>query len=283
MTRDNNYPCGEEILIDNKYLRVGKLINQGTDGRIYAVHSNDGVNSAVVKYFDCMYGDKLYQNALLEIEAAQRLAKCPYTVDMLGYCVRADSVGRADVFIMMNRLKCCEQLQLDTDEILQMGSDICLALEFIKRKGLIHCDVKPSNIFLNNSGVWQIGDFGCIQRKGKCLRLGSPAYCSPEAVYGERCDIRSDIYSLGIVMYKLLSGGRFPFCPERADLMQQYEVERTIERRMNGEPIPPLESLNSEINEILHTMCEFEPQKRFNSPISLSKRLKLSKTALNRK
>ncbi len=274
MTRDNNYPCGEEILIDGKNFQVGELINHGTDGRIYVVHSDDGINSAVVKYFDCVYEDELYRNALLEIEAAQRLAKCPYTVDMQGYCIRVDCDGRADVFIMMKRLKCCDDMQLSVTEIMRMGADICLALEFIQRKGLIHCDVKPSNIFLDDNGLWQLGDFGCIQRKGKCIRHGSPAYCSPEAYRSEKCDISSDIYSLGIVMYKLLSGGRFPFCSKRADLMAQSEVEQTIAMRMNGEEILPINSLGTEINVTLREMCQFDAKKRPNSPRLLADRIR---------
>ena len=271
MTRDNSYPCGEEIIINGKVLRIGNLISQGTDGRIHAVYSDDSVNPAVVKYFSCMYGDELYRSALLEIEAAQRLSKCPYTVDMPGYCVRADSDGRAEVFIMMYELRCCADMQPDVRSVLDMAADICLALDFMQRRGLVHCDIKPSNIFLNSGGIWQLGDFGCIQRKGACIRRGSPAYCSPEVHQGGRCDTRSDIYSLGIVMYKLLSGGRFPFCPVSADLMEQSEVERAIERRLSGERIPPIDGLDENINEILLKMCEFALHKRISSPKAIHK------------
>lgn len=271
MTRDKSYPCGEEIIINGKIFRVGKLINQGTDGRIHAVYSDDSVNPAVVKYFSCIYGDEIYRSALLEIEAAQRLSKCLYTVDMPGYCVRADSDGRAEVFIMMYKLDCCADMQLDVRGVLHMAADICLALAFMQRKGLVHCDIKPSNIFLNSDGIWQLGDFGCIQRKGRCIRRGSPAYCSPEVYQGGRCDTRSDIYSLGIVMYKLLSGGRFPFCRRSADLMERSEVERAIERRLNGEQILPIDGLDEGINRILLKMCEFAPHKRISSPKAIHK------------
>ncbi len=270
MIRDSDYPCGEDIIINQKLLRVGKLINQGTDGRIHAVYSDDSMSPAVVKYFGCMYEDEAYRNALLEIEASERLKKCPYTVDMIGYCVRTDSDRRAEIFIMMDRLRCCEDIQLDVRGVLCMAADVCLALDFMQRKGLVHCDIKPSNIFLNADGRWQLGDFGCVQRKGRCLRRGSPAYCAPEVDSGGRCDTRSDIYSLGIVMYKLLSGGRFPFCPESAELMEQSEVERAIEHRLSGERIPPIEGISEELNRILLGMCEFDAGKRISSPKKLS-------------
>lgn len=267
MINKRNYPSGECVVIDGKTYRIGELINQGTDGRIYAVHPIDSVNSAVVvKYFDCMYGDSLWSSALREIEASKRLAKCPYTMDVIGYCARRDEFHRAEIFILMERMECCAQMALNEEEILEMGADICRALEYMRRKGLVHSDVKPANIFLNSSGKWQLGDFGCVQLAGKSQRSGSAGYCSPEVYRNERCDVRSDIYSLGITLYKLLSGGRFPFCSEPAAQIENSAVNSAIERRMTGDCIPPIEGVCMEINQIILKMCEFEPRKRYSSP-----------------
>lgn len=269
----SEYPCGEQIIINNAAYRIGSLINKGTDGRIYAAHSKDGMDSAV-KYFRCVYGDELWLSALREIEAFIRLAKCAYTVKMLGYCARKDDNGDAEVFILMERMECCSQMNMSEMLTLQMAADVSLALEYIGRRGLVHCDVKPSNIFLSSSGVWQLGDFGCMQRKGKCIRRGSPAYCSPEAYRGERCDIRSDIYSLGIVIYKLLCGGRFPFCRESAHLMRESDVDCAIERRLSGEQISRASELSGEMNDLLLEMCEFDPNKRLSSPKAINRIIK---------
>lgn len=274
MTDCKKYPYGEYVVIRGVTYRIGELINQGTDGRIYAAHLIDGVNSAAaVKYFNCVYGDSLWLSALREIEAAKRLAKCPYIADVLGYCARKDKFDNAEIFILMERMKCCAEMTLNEREILKMGADICRALEYIRRKGLVHGDVKPANIFLNSRGVWQLGDFGCVQLAGKSLRAGSEAYRSPEVCHGGKCDIRSDIYSLGITLYKLLNGGRFPFCSGMLAQMEDSTVTSAIERRMKGECIPPIEGLSAEINEILLKMCEFEPLKRYQSPVKAAQQL----------
>lgn len=273
MIRDNDYPCGTEIIINEKILHVGKLINQGADGRIYAVDSDGSMYPAVVKYFSCMYEDELYNSALLEIEAAQRLEKCPYTVEVLGYCVRMKPDGMTEIFIMMEKMQCCDDIQPGLYDVLQMGMDICLALAYMHRRGLVHCDIKPSNIFLSSDVIWKLGDFGCTQLKGRCIRRGSPAYCAPEVSRGARCNTVSDIYSLGIVLYKLLNGGRLPFCPKPVDMMTPDEVENAIRRRLSGESIPPIDGLDMELNHILLQMCEFLPHKRIQSPKKLAEML----------
>lgn len=264
---NKRYPCGERVAIGGATCYIGELVNQGTDGRIYAAHLIDGVNSAVVvKYFECVYGDALWLSALREIEAARRLSKCTYIVNVLGYCARKDEFDNAEIFILMERMKCCAEMILNEMEILKMGADVCHALEYMRRKGLVHGDVKPANIFLNSDGRWQLGDFGCVQPVGKLLRAGSTAYRAPEVCHGEKCDIRSDIYSLGITLYKLLSGGKFPFCSVPSVQMEDAAVNWAIEQRMMGECIPPIEGVCAEINAILMKMCEFEPRKRYRSP-----------------
>lgn len=274
MTDCKKYPYGEYVVIGGVTYRIGELINQGTDGRIYAAHLIDGVNStAVVKYFNCVYGDSLWLSALREIEAAKRLTKCPYIADALGYCARKDKFDNAEIFILMERMKCCGEMTLNEHEILKMGVDICHALEYIRRKGMVHGDVKPANIFWNSRGLWQLGDFGCIQLAGKSLRAGSEAYRSSEVCHGGKCDIRSDIYSLGITLYKLLNGGRLPFCSGMLAQMEDLTVTSAIERRMKGECIPPIEGVRAEINEILLKMCEFEPGKRYQSPVKAAQQL----------
>lgn len=275
MIQETNYPCGECFLIDGRIYRIGKLINQGTDGRIYEAYSADDANFVfAVKYFTCMYNDDMWRSALREIEAAKRLAGCPYTVNVLGYCARRDESYRSEIFILMKRMECCAEINLSAMEILEMCADVCLALEYMRHRKLAHCDVKPSNIFFSSDGTWQLGDFGCVQRVGKPLRSGSAAYRAPEVYRNEKCDARSDLYSLGITAYKLLSGGRFPFCRKSAAQTEYSIINSAIERRMRGEKIPVISDLDAEINEILLKMCEFKPQKRYRSPAQAARRIK---------
>ncbi len=257
-------PCGRDVVINGVTYRIGELISKGSDGQIYAVQSTDGVDLAV-KYFRCSFGDSVWSSAMLEIEAGLRLSASPYTVDVLGYCAIKRPPDVAEVFILMPRLICCTDMQLCRRDVLTMTADICLALQFMSKRGMVHCDVKPANIFFSGER-WQLGDFGCVQLKGKCARAGSPLYCSPEAHSGGKCDVRSDIYSLGLVMYRLLNGGKMPFCDIPVAQANPDSVRAAIDRRLNGERIEVDWERNAGVRELLRRMVEYEPKRRFRNP-----------------
>ena len=91
--------------------------------------------------------------------------------------------------------------------------DICMGLEHAHEKGIVHRDIKPSNVMLANEGLVKIMDFGLARMAQDTTHMtvdgsvmGTPAYMSPEQAKGERADHRSDIFSLGVVGYELLSG-----------------------------------------------------------------------------
>ncbi len=91
------------------------------------------------------------------------------------------------------------------------------ALDYAHRQGIVHRDIKPSNILLDRAGRVKVADFGIAKMAGQSTELtmagsvmGSPQYLSPEQIRGEDLDGRSDIFSLGVVLYELLSGKR-PF------------------------------------------------------------------------
>lgn len=90
-------------------------------------------------------------------------------------------------------------------------------LRYVHKSGIIHGDLKPANIMLNAAGDYKIADFGLAEFdfedgkvKNEKRRTGTPTYMSPEQVKGERIDRRSDIYSLGVTIYEMLTG-RVPF------------------------------------------------------------------------
>lgn len=108
-----------------------------------------------------------------------------------------------------------EQGVMDLPEALDIGAQICRGMEKAARRQIIHRDIKPSNMILTEDGVVKIVDFGLAQYAGTAVtrtgaQIGTVAYMSPEQTRGNKVDQRTDIWSLGVVLYEMLSGTR-PF------------------------------------------------------------------------
>ena len=126
------------------------------------------------------------------------------------------------------------------DEAIDIFRQALEGLGFAHRQGVIHRDIKPSNIMLTRQGVAKLTDFGIARALGsaKLTRTGTvqgtPAYMSPEQILGKKLDRRTDIYSMGVMLYEMLTG-RVPF-PKPEDSDSEYPV---ITAHVNTTPPPP--------------------------------------------
>lgn len=164
--------------------------------------------------------------------------------------------------------KIAEMPNLKIGESVAVTSRMAAALGFAHEKGIIHRDVKPPNILFTTDGTPKLTDFGnaklteSIVHTQEGLMLGSPAYMSPEQVTGHPLDHRTDIYSLGVSLYQMLSG-RVPF---------EGDMRAILAQHVNQTPRPPRE-LNPSIPEALDTtvltMLSKEPAERFQDAASV--------------
>ena len=165
--------------------------------------------------------------------------------------------------------------KLSDGEAAAYGSQICDALEYLHRKGIAHRDMKPQNIMVCSDGSLRLFDFG-IARVEKARRLtfvgltptlGTPDYISPEQVRGRRGDHRSDIYSLGAILYEMVTG-QTPFEGESPYVVMNARVTGDPEapRKLNPELNPALEEV------ILHAL-ERDPRSRYQSAGDMKREL----------
>jgi eukaryotic-like serine/threonine-protein kinase len=154
------------------------------------------------------------------------------------------------------------------------------ALDFAFQHGVIHRDIKPGNILLSKTGDTKVSDFGASfqQRHGhdttQISGVGSPAYMSPEQIRMEDVTHQTDIYSLGVVMYRLLTG-RMPFeASTQAGL--SYAILNTLPPRpaMLRPDLPPL------LDQIVMKAIEKEQDKRYQTWLEFGKDLSQAFTAL---
>ena len=168
-----------------------------------------------------------------------------------------------------------KRTKLSEGEAIAYASLICDALEYLHKNGIVHRDLKPQNIMVCTDGSLRLFDFGIARVEtarrltfvGLTPALGTPDYISPEQVKGKRGDHRSDIYSLGAILYELVTGAT-PFQGESPYIVMNARVTGDPEapRKINLELNPALEEV------ILHAL-ERDPKKRFQSAEEMKKDL----------
>lgn len=160
-----------------------------------------------------------------------------------------------------------------SDEAVTLMQSIVQAVQYAHSRGVIHRDIKTGNVLMSENGP-KIGDFGLARRLDAAHTMhatgdviGTPAYMSPEQAAGKKADASADIYSLGIVLYELLTG-RPPF--------QSANPLEVLLQVISDEPVP-LRRINSAIPKDLETICakclEKAPHRRYHSAAALNEDL----------
>jgi len=191
-----------------------------------------------------------------------------------------------DIFIRMELLKSFidynEDNTLDETDVIKLGQDICTALELCAKQGIIHRDIKPENIFVSTFGDYKIGDFGVARElektKVSMSAKGTYSYIAPEVVTSNEYDATVDIYSLGLVLYKLLNNNRLPFLPADGGRVLYHDRKDAIDRRLSGESLPAPVEANPKLAKVIQKACAFDPAMRYKTATELKKALESVKT-----
>jgi eukaryotic-like serine/threonine-protein kinase len=220
---------------------IRKLLGKGATGTVYlAVDTFSGREVALKTiepevFRDPEFGTVHRTQFLAEASLAGKL-KHPHIVGILDAVVQEDSGyiamelvtgGDLSQFTEAGRL-------LPLADVLQIGFKCCGALDYAYREGIVHRDLKPANIMVVRGAEVKIADFGAaLLRKTQALQtasMGSPSYMSPEQIGNRPLTFHSDMYSLGVVLYELLTG-RKPFVADSLNML--------IEKILHQDPPMP--------------------------------------------
>ena len=240
-----------------------------------AMHYCDGLLGTLVKEIDICYELKGYTNFV------------SYEDHLI--VPRQGDIGY-DVFIRMELLTSLQDY-IDSNGITVGGitklcEDMCTAISVLEQKRIIHRDIKPANIFVSSTGDFKLGDFGVARHMeglGSMSVKGTYNYMAPEILKGGTVSSNSDLYSLGLVLYRLLNSNRAPFLPPPPAQISYEEDQSALDRRLSGEPLnPPTKAeLSLPLTNVIMRACEYEPSRRFQSANEMKQALQDFRNAQN--
>ena len=160
---------------------------------------------------------------------------------------------------------------MPTQRAVRFGIDIATGMEVAHQQGIVHRDLKPANVLINNDGLLKIVDFGvaAAHREGDTQLtktgyvIGSPKYMAPEQILGKKVDERADIYSVGVMLYEMLTGSPPYHRGDHMSVMYQH---------VQGRARPPIEAnpaLPQELSDAVMKAMSVDKTKRFGSMTEL--------------
>ncbi len=285
--------------------RVVRLIGEGSFGKVYEiVRNNFGIeehsalkviqiptSQAEIQSFKnegmddksvTDYYLDLVNDFIGEIAVMSQLRGNPGIVEYEDYSIveHENEIGW-DILIKMELLTPITQVMrnhvLTEQEVIELGIQLCDALSVCHKNNIIHRDIKLDNIFVSKNGFYKLGDFGVARTIEKTSsgmsKKGTYTYMAPEVYRGEPYGSSVDIYSLGMVMYRLLNFNREPFVPLPPAPVKYGDKNEAIIKRMQGQRLNPPCNAGQRLGGIILQACSFKPEHRFRSAEALKNAL----------
>lgn len=268
--------------LGGKTLKPG--MSFGNDAQItsYAMGNSNDINNSNEEL------DDFVRSVSTEIDMMMQLKGAPNIVAIEDYTVLSEA-GSRTIMIRMELLESVDQHlkrcgSLSREEVIQLGLDICSALEACEQKNILHRDIKPSNIFYSKQAGFKLGDFGIsrtmssIYSKMSMSGVGTIQFMAPEVYFGREYDNTVDIYSLGVVLYTLMNNNKPPlYQEEQSDMDSAAERSRLHEanmRRLRGEAIPFPVNAAGRLGSAICMACNPDPLRRFRTARGFQNALK---------
>ena len=258
---------------------VTREIGSGATSKVYLARDPFADRDVAIKVFlfdkqaDVSQERLLHKSFVAEASLAGKLNH-PHIVDIYDAVVEPDRSYLVMEYVPGSTLEAHADVAtlLPVSKVVEIIFKCIRALEYAHRHGVIHRDIKPGNILLSESGETKVSDFGAsfqhkMQETTQITGVGSPAYMSPEQIRMEQVTHQTDIYSLGVTMYRLLTG-RLPFLAStQAALM--YAILNTDPPR----PATLRPELPGLLDAVVMKAMEKDPAARYQSWLDFGKDL----------
>ncbi|MEA2432338.1 MAG: eukaryotic-like serine/threonine-protein kinase, partial [Thermoleophilaceae bacterium] len=275
---DSPPPEAPKELAGGRYL-ISRYLGEGGRKRVYLAHDSlldRDVAIGIVKTSGL--DEEARERVIREAQSMARLGDHPHvvTVHDIGeedgdpYIVSQFMAGGS----LDELLEQAPDRRLDLETTLSIADGIIQALEYAHERGVVHRDLKPANVFLTENGMAKLGDFGLafsIDRRRLTqtgVIVGTASYMAPEQALGQHPDAMSDLYSLGALLYEMVTG-RPPFVGDDiVSVISQHQSAEPVKPSWHAGDVPP------ELEELIMQLLEKRPQER---PTAADTRARLSK------
>lgn len=256
--------------------RIVKEVGKGSMGVVYQAHDPqiDRLVALKVLRRDRVEGESFVKRFLKEARVIGRFSH-PNIVTVYDTGQDGEDVYIAMEFVEGEPLnQIIQQKRFPPDQVIQLGIQAAQVLDYAHQKGVVHRDIKPSNIILQPNGQIKITDFGIAHMEDSSSTLltlegeimGTPAYMSPEQVLGKSVDGKTDIFSLGVVLYELASGKR-PFGGGGKNIATVFNE---IIHHSPREPAFDSDLIPKGLSEVVMKCLNKSPDERFQTGMELS-------------
>jgi serine/threonine protein kinase len=271
MVKGKNKPRGGAF---DRYT-VKKTLGKGAMGVVYLATDNVLERDVAIKelHANLSHDKDLMDRFRREAKVLAKMAH-PGVVQIFDFIEEGEIVWIVMEFVKGMELAdyMNEKGSLPVEEAASLGVQLAKALAYTHSLDIVHRDFKPANVLLNDTGILKVMDFGlakAVQSVELTIAgtiMGTPTYMSPEQAMGENADARSDIYALGIVLYKM-AAGKVPF---------EGDLQSVLAQHINKPP-QPLREVNSSIPDtyesLIMTMLVKDPEKRIQNMDAVAERL----------
>ena len=264
--------------LKNRY-QVIESLGRGGMAEVFKVYDNVRASALALKVLrDDMAQDKIFLRRFQR--EAHTLAKLQHRSIVRFYGLDQDN---AQVFMLMDLVEGTSLREeifrtdkpFSSKRILEIAQPVCAALHYAHQMGVVHCDIKPGNILINHYGEVLTTDFGIARSidssTSTLIGAGTPAYMAPELILGKDPSPQSDIYSLGIVLYEMFTGGERPFTGERSQSTgTTAEKVRWEQMHLTPAPVSSFNPVVPKSNDAIISKClAKDPHARFARALDL--------------